>query len=129
MESGDFVSSAELKTMIVNRKTSIGGFKVNWLDIRQLKYRKDEPFVLHIICNDGGSHAINIKKKNFNEDSLTMCDLPLLYPNGKIISKQKYDDLIKLLKYVPPEHHSFFTTIKYDEEEEDYGLASDISED
>lgn len=128
MESGDFVSSNELKAIIVNRKTNTEGIKINWLNIRQLKYRKDEAFHLHIVCNDSRPHIINIQKKKCNEESLTMCDLPLLYPNGKLISKQKYDDLIKLLKYVPAEHHSYFTTIKYDDEEKDYGLASDMSD-
>lgn len=128
MSGSDFVSSAELQTMIVNRKKTSDGIQLNWHDIKQIKYKKDKPFEIHALCNNGAAIDISIKKKNFNSESLAMCDLPLLYPNGKSISQKKYEDLIKLLKYVPPEHHSFFTTLKTDDHEEDYGIASDISD-
>lgn len=126
MTGSDFVSSAELKTVIGNCKISTNGVKINWHDIRQMKYRRDEPFALCVLCDAGGTYTISIKKKHFEAESLAMCNLTHLHPNGKLISKKKFDDLIKLLKYVPAEHHSFFTTLNYADEEEDYGMASDI---
>lgn len=122
MSGNDFVSSVELQTMIVNQKTSLDGVKLNWHDIKQMKYKKDVPFEINALCNTGEAINISIKKKNFDAESLAMCNMPLLYPNGKPISQKKYEDLIKLLKYVPPEHHSFFTTLKKDDHKEDFFL-------
>jgi len=51
-----------------------------------------------------------------------------MYPEGREISKMKYNDIQHFLKYVPPIHHDFYTSLKSscdassgtdDEEEED----------
>lgn len=128
MQSVDFVSSIELESVIVNRKKNIDGEKINWLKVRVLKYRRDEPFAINMTFTDGTYHVVNIKKKNQDEESFAMCDLPSLYPAGNAISKLKYDDLMKLLKYLPTELHDFYINLKHDGKEEDYGLASDISD-
>ena len=40
--------------------------------------------------------------------------LPLLYANGRGISKAKYDDIMSLLKYIPPVHPNFYNSLKYE---------------
>lgn len=129
MHGQDFVSSAGLESMIVNRKKTLDGAKINWFHIRSLNYRKDEPFNLNIICMDGTLQVVNIQKKNFGAENLTNCDLPSLYPDGNAISEEKYKDLMDLMKYVPLEHHEFFINLKKKNTKEDYGLASDFSDD
>lgn len=128
MQTTDFVSSVDLQSMIVNRKKTSDGFKVNWFKIRSFEYKKDEPFRLYNVCTDGSLRVLDIQKKKINEESLTMCNLPVLFPEGNEISQKKYVDLIELLKYVPAEHHEFFTKLKHQNDKDDYGLASDCSE-
>lgn len=128
MEGHDFISTTELEKVITNRKKNTNGDKVNWFHIRTLSYHRDEPFLVYVVSIDGKQQSLNIKKKGFDENSFTTCNVPKLYPDGKSISIKKYNDLMQLLKYVPQEKHSFFIQLKTDESE-DYGFASDISED
>lgn len=128
MQSADFVSSINLQSLIVNRKKTSDGVKVNWFSIRSLKYLKNEPFNLHVVCMDGTEPILNVQKKKIGDECLTACVLPCLFPDGNQISKQKYDDLIDLLKYVPIEHHEFFKSLSYQDDKQDYGLASDVSD-
>lgn len=128
MDSIDFISSLELESVIVNRKKNTDGDKINWLKIRAFQYRKDEPYALRMRLTDGNLHVVNIKKKNHDGESLAMCDLSSLYPDGNAISKLKYGDLMKMLKYVPAEHHDFHINLKHDGRKEDYGLASDVND-
>lgn len=127
MQENDFVSTAELESLIVNRKKNSEGVKINWFNFRSLVYRKTEPFILNVICSDGKEQHIYIKKKTITEENLALCDIATLYPGGRAIAKKKFDDLMQLLKFVPPEHHNFYNDLKCDNEE-DYGLASDNSE-
>jgi hypothetical protein len=129
MQKFDFVSCVNLLSIIVNRKKTPDGTKINWFKIRSFQYKKDEPFRLFVVCIDGTSHQLNIQKKQFDDESLTMCNLPALFPEGNAISKKKYDDLIELLKYVPADHHEFFTKLNQQNDKDDYGLASDFSDD
>lgn len=128
MQTADFVSSVDLQSIIVNRKKTSDGSKVNWFKIRSFEYKKDEPFLMYVVCMDETSHVLDIKKKQITDESLTMCNMPVLFPKGNEISKNKYNDLIDLLKYVPAEHHEFFTTLKHQNDKNDYGLASDCSD-
>lgn len=127
MQTNDFVSSSELLTLIVNRKKDIDGVKFNWLNIRAIKYEKNNPFMLQILCDDDSALKVNIRRKNVSEDSLTMCNLSIIFPDGKAIAKKKFEDLQYLLKFIPIENHEFYVNLKSDEKEKDYGLASDAS--
>lgn len=51
---------------------------------------------------------------NFKETALKP-----LYPNGHGISKAKHNDILHLLKYVPPVHHTFYENLQVDEDMED----------
>lgn len=121
MNSEDFYSSSELEKCIVNRKKDVHKNKINWFDIRTIKYRKDSLFTLFINFNI----RVNIKKNSVDETSFMHCEIPLLYPDGKLINEKKYKDLLDLLNYIPKEYHSFYKDLKYHSKEIDYGLASD----
>lgn len=60
-------------------------------------------------------------------NSLSVCETSTLYPGGRAISIQKYNDLMQLMKYVPAEKHDFFKNLKTDKSD-DYGFASDASD-
>lgn len=128
MEESDFVSSAELQSLIINRRKNVNGDKINWFDFRRIIYRREEPFFLTISCANNEEQKISLKKKNVNDDSLAECNMPCLFPGGRAISNKKHADLMHLLKYIPQDRHAFFEQLKCDDNE-DYGLASDISDD
>lgn len=128
MQKEDFLSSTPLHSMIVNRKKNTEGEKINWLHFRTISYPKEDPFLLIISCGAGKKQYVRLDKKNISNESFSTCNLPLLYPDGRAISNKKLIDLMQLLKYVPAEKHEFFRSLKSDEEE-DFGLASDVSED
>lgn len=68
--------------------------------------------------------------KNTKSNPFKKAKLNLLYEDGRLISKAKYNDLQSLLNYILPEYHDFYKTLKYtDAEFEDYALASQSSDD
>lgn len=128
MQENDFISSAQLEPLIINRKKNVDGDKINWFHIRNLTYHKDEPYFVDVVSNEGTKQKIDLQKKGSDIKSLTIAETPTLYPGGRAISIQKYNDLMQLLKYVPAEKHDFFNNLKTDDSD-DYGFASDASED
>ena len=57
--------------------------------------------------------------------------LPPKYPRGRAIKAAKKADLLKLLVYIPPVHHQYFTAIagEGDEEDDEYIVSHDLSGD
>lgn len=56
-------------------------------------------------------------------------DLELENSPEKKISKEKYDDLIKLLKYIPMEFHEFYKNLQHSGDTVgDYSLADSSDE-
>lgn len=130
MTKEDFLSSKTLKESIVNRKKGISGKKINWFQFQKIIYEQENPFLLKVV--DYGSEnyvkTISIQKRgaiyNFQRQKLKF-----LFPNGRLISKEKYDDLQKLIKNIPKQFHAFYSSLKYDDSSNDFGLASRISSD
>lgn len=127
MEPTHFVSSLSLERSITNRKKDIDNVKINWREIRKIKYSQDEPYLLEI--ND--IHVVNLKKTIVQTNTVFSADTPLecLFPHGRKITDAKYKDLMDLMKYVPKQHHPFYEQLQHDSDEKDYGLASDSDED
>lgn len=48
-------------------------------------------------------------------NSLSQYDLVPLYTKYRPIKRKKYDDLMKLLQYVPPEFHAFYKGLHSDD--------------
>lgn len=126
----DFFSSKEQEDLIsTNRRTTTDGGKINWFKIRKITNYANEPFAIEVEV-DGESHTriINISKGGVtNEDFITsqMLQLP-----KRMITKNKYNDLMSLLKYIPSEYHAFYKELKYEQSanDEDHGLASGCSD-
>lgn len=130
MESKDFYSTSVLESEIVNRKKDESGVKFSWLDIRKILYEIDHTFTLFVCVSDSTVHPVNIKKRSVTDRLFSNCELPLMYPFGNQISKEKKKDLLYLLKYIDKKHHNFYKQLSCveDEVDEDFGLASDYSE-
>lgn len=122
LNSSDFYSLEILTKLIVNRKTSIDDQKINWFDIRKIINRTEKPFSLIVEMNNE-EHEQNISKRNVSEQVFKEAVLNNSEP--KIISEEKYKDLMALLKFIPEHHHAFYKSLIYNTKiKTDYGLAT-----
>lgn len=99
MPKEDFVSSKPLENLIVNRKKSTIGNKIFWNRFQNIMYERENPFILNIkefSENEAPTIEISLQKRG-SLTQLRDVSLPLLY-----------DDLKKLMKFVPKKHRSFF---------------------
>jgi hypothetical protein len=56
-------------------------------------------------------------------------ELPLLYPNGRILTKEKLKNLLDLSRYIPTVHHPFYKELKSSGDVEDTDLLVDSDPD
>jgi len=80
--------------------------KMQWIQVR-----KSAPLKLYFkysIQEDIAFDCVDFGKKNRDVHMLTT--LKPAYDQHRPLSKEKADDLKKLLKYVPPIYHPFYTT-------------------
>lgn len=111
MKSENFFSTKTLETNIVNRKVSNDTTPVQWLKIQWLRFVQSDPFTIRYkYSNNPDVHfsKVNLQKRT----SVITPILNLLYPNGRSITKQKKQDLLHLLDYVPPLYHNFFKNLQ-----------------
>ncbi|KAJ8874654.1 hypothetical protein PR048_025520 [Dryococelus australis] len=109
MEVSDFIGCSEMKKNIVNRKVDTTGNKVNWMDIREIILRKDNPFLLYIKTdhNDQAYVTVDLKKKQPGRPSIsTFYDL-----FRKAISRPKLDDLKSMLHLIPSDAKDFYRSL------------------
>lgn len=124
-----FVSSKQIMKLITNRKKTINKEKFSWLEIDSIFNKKKHPFILYIKSMEATNLIIvDLQKRNVTEKKFARVRLQNL--EEKQIKKEKYFDLISLLRFIPIEYHEFYRNLKYSTEdnENDYGLASDQSD-
>lgn len=128
MSRNDFYWSDKLLKLIVNRKISDANVKFNWHHIQSIKNIKDQPFVMYITQSQPDDELkVNLHKKDVIQSMFI--DLELENSPEKKISKEKYDDLIKLLKYIPMEFHEFYKNLQHSGDTVgDYSLADSSDE-
>lgn len=118
MTSVNFFSTKALEEDITNRKVSADKDKVEWLKIRWIQLRKDEPKKMfykynYIVDSEELFSVVDLAKKSGRgRPSREFPSPTLLYPKGKVITKEKKKDLIDLMKYVPPQHHNFYHSLQ-----------------
>jgi len=116
MEKNDFKSAENLLKLITNRKTNKEKQKVEWLKMRWIRLEKNKPGVIMYKYTHNQElpfHSVDIRKRlNGPPPDLGLVSLNIMYPEGRQISQLKYNDIINLLKYVPPVHHDFYTSLK-----------------
>lgn len=123
MTENDFYSSQELLDLIVNRKISNTNIKINWHHIECIKNIKDRPFALHLKqIHSEEELQVNLHKKDILQSMFV--DVELQNASTNKIAKEKYEDLISLLKYVPSEYHEFYKNLEHHGDAVgDYSLA------
>ena len=83
---------------------------MQWLQIR-----KTSPLKLYYkysLSDDIEFRCVNINKRGRNFDA-SLIALSQLYTEPQRLAHEKYADLQKLLKYVPPVHHTFYKTLPH----------------
>lgn len=129
MTSVDFFSTKNLENSIVNRKKTIEGAKLNWLETRNIINRKTETLTLNFKSDfDGTEQQANLSKKLSTENLFVNSDLEPLFRNGRPITTAKFNDLMELIKYIPMKYHDFYKGLKCEQTDNDYGLASGCSD-
>lgn len=133
MTAKDFFSITPLKTFITSYKIASDDKKIDWSSFQTIIYKSDDPLSLHVkkYYSENDQTTKITFQLNGDLEAFLKTKLKYLYRESHLISKSKFEDLQKLLKYVPPEHHKFFESLKYTNNEnyKDYALASRESSD
>lgn len=98
--------------------------QLDWTDVKSVIYDRGDPMKLRLnYFNRNSEEIYTFDEKSWKEFD----DMDLIFSNktGIAISKLKYDDLVlKTLKYIPSQHHDYYTSIPFTEaEKHDYVLA------
>ena len=113
MTAEHFCSSSCLTENMSVRSFSETGEKVKWMSIQCLQVRKTEPTKLYYkysVQPDVDYSCINLAKSG-RRFRITDAQLMPLYAQPRVLSAAKAADIRKLLKFVPPIHHSFYEAI------------------
>lgn len=111
MSRHDFYKISNLKESFVLRNKTIAGQAVNLRDVCRLKIEADNPtsvFVSRNFCNDVWEE-ISLRKRG-RPSSLQ--ELQLKYHESRPVDKNKVSDVLSLLQFIPPIHHTFFISLK-----------------
>lgn len=126
MHSAHFFSSESLEQLLNSTKSTAAGLKINWHQIQAIQYTRSESFTLRVMKiseKDVPFRTISLDKR-VPVYKFGNVELSLLYPQGREITKAKYEDLQSLLNLIPSEHHAFYRNLKYQNtSDHDMGLA------
>lgn len=110
LSSHEFFSVKNLEKVITNRKIDVNKSKINWLETHEIVIEKSQPGVIKMRKKiDGDFQSVNIEKKGVNASVFGTIKLDQLWPNGKPLSKEKIDDIKKILNLVPDEDKHFYS--------------------
>lgn len=125
MTKTDFFSSESLEKLIVNRKKTISGEKINWFRFQKIIYERENQFLLKSVDYGNGDAVQTISLAKRGSNNVLRKKLNYLYPDGRPISKKKYDDLQQLSKNIPEQYRSFYRLLRYVDNSsiKDHGLA------
>lgn len=121
MKRSDFKSSKPLEKIITNRKMSQEKVKIDWTKMQTIINNRRNPFDLITEKYSIGSVqpiTVSLKKIGRNADTNTFSnvDFTPLYKTSRPINKKKYDDLQKLVEFIPSQYHWFFTSLTYEDD-------------
>lgn len=122
MKKKDFFSSGQLEIAITNRKIAKNGEKVNWLHIQKIINHRSKSFDITIgrYGNPPSPYVdISLHKRGHRSQlisSLSRFKFTPLYTESRPIKREKYNDLMKLLQFIPEEFWSFYQRLKCNDE-------------
>lgn len=111
MKTPDFFSCNTLLKLVVNRKKTLSNEKVNWFNIKQITNQKNDPFTI-VFKVFGSENTEQISINSHLNRSFDSVPSRLLYKFGRRISKNKFEDIQELLKYIPSNNRTFYNTLK-----------------
>jgi hypothetical protein len=120
MTMQDFFSTSALEK-VVNRKAFTDDRKVEWLKTCWIRLEKENPQVLKMKQTHNEDYrfsTLDLNRRNIEP--------PLLYPNGRTLTKKKLKDLVDLSQCIPPVHHPFYKDLKGSDDVEDIGLLTEM---
>lgn len=121
MMKDDFLSCKDIEKIITNRKKTNNNEKVDWLKIQKIINIRSNPFNLIIERYSTNKFVqqiqVSLRKHGKNSESMIFSNVNFtpLYTKSRPITRKKYDDLQKLIEFIPSQFHSFFKTLEYDD--------------
>ena len=115
MKQDDFFNYSPLKSaQYIRRKFDTQKRKVEWLNIRWLKYEKHShgKFLFKYNLNpDESFRELNISRNRKQLRTSNKSAQPEKMSGPRPIMKEKKDDLISLLEFIEPIYHSFYQNL------------------
>jgi len=114
-----------VKTFCPNFKVCTSGERVNWLKVRWIQVRRDNPQTVFVnySFNKDSFHEINVQSKTRSKGRPMNCssDLPLCYQSKIPISEAKKRDLLNLCKkdIIPDDFHAYYAALPCSTKEHD----------
>lgn len=116
MATNDFVSIAKVRSLIVHRKTNTQKQKVEWLNIRWLQIRADQPFQILYRYSLNSLEAwktLDLRKRRVGRPAdVGHVVLTALYSGPRPLNEKKLADLRVLTEFIPPIHHAFYRSLE-----------------
>ncbi|CAG9825752.1 unnamed protein product [Phaedon cochleariae] len=134
MESDDFYSTEDIEKQISNRKLTTNKEKVSWLKTKIIKLEKSKPNSI-FLCESHSPEENDFKEIDIlkitrgKKIPIDPQKLKVLYPEGKAISKKKWDDIKTLLKFLPKDAIDFYRVENIENFEDDiegFGSKTDF---
>lgn len=99
---------------------------LDWSSFEGIVMNRTDPTTIDI--SNRGDERITYKITNLSLAEFQ--NTPLIYSNlnGNAISNTKYENLQKILKFIPDEHHTFYKKLKHDENIQDFSLVQNYDE-
>ncbi|PSN54975.1 hypothetical protein C0J52_02354 [Blattella germanica] len=112
MKREEFLSTKPLEDAVTIRKKTLDGTAVNWMDMRWIRLDRLKPYIIQYkttFSEDMSFFEIDIKKKTVGRPpTLSTINQNVLYPTVRPVTKAKKQDMMSLLKYIPPLNHNYY---------------------
>lgn len=102
---------------------------VNLSQQQKIINKRCDPFTFEL--QKYSSRGVPVEKFSLRvkgEEVFPNIDLPVLFPEGRAISKSKYIDLQFLVSKIPEEYRDFYKKLKFEEENESKDFALSLRE-
>lgn len=118
MDRKDFLQISSLNSLITKRQVALDGTTLNMRDVSCFRVSKNpDPFTLQFKRSYSELeewHLVSFRKRG-SKPKMSLSDLPYKNVNLVPITTKKFQDLMTLLAFIPPVHHTFFKNIPHED--------------
>jgi len=116
MTSSDFVSFDALSDLLVKRHKTNAGNNWNFTEVCQFRFSSEMPMSVEITFgfDDEEWQRVNLQRRG-RPTRMSEVVLKQRYEGPRPVPKAKLDDVLSLLRFVPPVHHDFYRNVTADE--------------